>query len=115
MAVRLPPCRLARLLLDWGRTASTGKPEMRFTMALTHEEIANMAGTSRETVTRTLSDLRQKMLITVKGPTVVIRDKAALEALSMLGMAPSEDGEEAEAVSDKEPSHPNIQKFMRTA
>jgi len=26
--------------------------EIRFTMALTHEEIANMAGTSRETVTR---------------------------------------------------------------
>ncbi len=44
--------RLARLLLDWGRSTANGKPEIRFTMALTHEEIANMAGTSRETVTR---------------------------------------------------------------
>jgi CRP/FNR family transcriptional regulator len=40
--------RLARLLLDWGRASANGKPEIRFTMALTHEEIANMAGTSRE-------------------------------------------------------------------
>ena len=42
--------RLAGVLLDWGRAASCGKPEMRFTMALTHEELANLVGSSRETV-----------------------------------------------------------------
>ena len=50
-------------------------------VALTHEEIAQIVGVSRETVTRTLSDLRHKSLITTKGPTVVIRDKHALEAM----------------------------------
>jgi CRP/FNR family transcriptional regulator len=39
--------RLARLLLDLGKAADNGKPEVRFTMAMTHEELANMADTSR--------------------------------------------------------------------
>jgi len=38
--VRVGCRRLARLLLDWGRSSANGKPEIRFTMALTHEEIA---------------------------------------------------------------------------
>ena len=32
---------------DWGKAASCSKPEMRFTMALTHEELANLVGSSR--------------------------------------------------------------------
>ena len=52
--------RLASVLLDWGKAASCGKPEMRFTMALTHEELANLVGSSRETVTRMLGPLVKK-------------------------------------------------------
>jgi CRP/FNR family transcriptional regulator len=79
--------RLARLLLDWGRTASNGKPdngkpEIRFTMALTHEEVASMAGTSRETVTRLLSQFKRDQWITVKGATMVITQPEKLERLS---------------------------------
>jgi CRP-like cAMP-binding protein len=36
---------------------------------------------TRETVTRALAELRTKMLISTKGPTVVIRNKAGLEAM----------------------------------
>jgi CRP/FNR family transcriptional regulator, cyclic AMP receptor protein len=64
--------RLARLLLDWGRSSANGKPEIRFTMALTHEEIANMAGTSRETVTRLLNQFRRDQWITIKGSSLTI-------------------------------------------
>lgn len=46
--------KLARLLLDWGQTGTHGQPETRFTMALTHEEIGNIIGMSRETVTPTV-------------------------------------------------------------
>jgi len=74
--------RLARLLLDWGRTASNGKPEIRFTMALTHEEVASMAGTSRETVTRLLSQFKRNQWIAVKGATMVITQPEKLERLS---------------------------------
>jgi CRP/FNR family transcriptional regulator len=74
--------RLARLLLDWGRDAANGKPEIRFTMALTHEEIANMAGTSRETVTRLLNQFRRDQWITIKGTSLTIVQPDQLERLT---------------------------------
>jgi CRP/FNR family transcriptional regulator len=78
--------RLARLLLDWGRTANNGngngKTEIRFTMALTHEEIANMAGTSRETVTRLLNQFRRDQWITIKGASLTIIKPDQLERLT---------------------------------
>src|SRR4029077_10907624 len=63
--------RLARLLLDWGKAASNGKPEIRFTMALTHEEIANMAGTPRETVARLLNQFRRDQWTVIKGASLI--------------------------------------------
>ncbi len=74
--------RLARLLLDWGKNASIGKPEMRFTMALTHEELANMAGTSRETVTRLLNQFRRDEWITIKGASMTIVKPEQLERIT---------------------------------
>jgi len=64
--------RLASVLLDWGRAASCGQAEMRFTMALTHEDLASLAGTSRETVTRTLSKFKKEKLIQIRGSSLHI-------------------------------------------
>jgi CRP/FNR family transcriptional regulator len=69
-------------LLDWGRAAGSDKPEIRFTMALTHEEIANMAGTSRETVTRLLNQFRRDNWITIKGASMTIIKPDQLERLT---------------------------------
>jgi CRP/FNR family transcriptional regulator, cyclic AMP receptor protein len=74
--------RLASVLLDWGRTASCGKPGMRFTMALTHEELANLAGTSRETVTRTLGKFQREKLIQVRGVSLTILDPERLAQIA---------------------------------
>jgi CRP/FNR family cyclic AMP-dependent transcriptional regulator len=74
--------RLTSILLEWGRSASCGKPVMNFTMSLTHEELANMAGTSRETITRTISRLKKEKLITVKGSSFTILAPAKLELVS---------------------------------
>jgi len=49
-------------------------------LTLTHEEIGQIIGTSRETVTRTLGDFKSKHLAELKGSTLVIQNKAALEA-----------------------------------
>jgi CRP/FNR family transcriptional regulator, cyclic AMP receptor protein len=73
--------KVARFLLDRAASGKETNQGVRMNVALTHEEIAQVVGVSRETVTRTLSDLRHKSLITTKGPTVVIRNKPALEAL----------------------------------
>jgi CRP/FNR family cyclic AMP-dependent transcriptional regulator len=74
--------KVARLLLDWGRAAADGKPEIRFTVALTHEEIANMAGMSRETVTRTFNQFRRNQWITIHGASVTIVRPDRLEWLA---------------------------------
>ena len=68
--------RVARLLLDM---ASEEGGE-RITRRLTHHTIAQMIGSSRETVSRTMRDLTDKGLIAVQRRDIVIRDRAALEA-----------------------------------
>jgi CRP/FNR family transcriptional regulator, cyclic AMP receptor protein len=75
--------RLAGVLLDWGRAASCGKPEMRFTMALTHEELANLVGSSRETVTRMLGRFKRQKLIQMRGASILILSPEKLELLSV--------------------------------
>lgn len=50
---------------------------------MTHEEMAQRIGASRETVTRLLSNLKRKELIGVEGTGLVIRDRSALEALAV--------------------------------
>lgn len=79
--------KLAKLLLEWahdGKNNKDGKVkgEVRLTVTLTHEEIAQLIGTSRETVTRALADLKKKQLVQVKGSTVLIRNRVALEKLA---------------------------------
>lgn len=74
--------RLASLLLEWGRAAAHGKAEMRFTMALTHEDLANLIGTSRETVTRMLTKFKRDKLIQMRGATLVILAPEKLEMMA---------------------------------
>ena len=54
---------------------------LRLKVLLTHEEIAQMIGTTRETVTRLLSDFKRKKIIDVKGSTLFVLDRDNLEAL----------------------------------
>jgi CRP/FNR family transcriptional regulator len=75
------PAKLASVLLDWGRMGHSepGQP-LRFRMPLTHEELGNMAGISRETVTRTLSKFKNEKLIEQNGESMVLLDPNAMEA-----------------------------------
>ena len=65
--------KLAKLLLDWcdknGEVLAKG---IRLKVLLTHEEIAQMIGTTRETVTRLLSDFKRRKILDVKGSTFVV-------------------------------------------
>lgn len=76
--------KLAKLLLSWttGREKENGACEIRIRSSLTHEEMAQMIGSSRETVTRLLSELKKKEFIRLEGSTLVIRNRTALEALA---------------------------------
>jgi CRP/FNR family transcriptional regulator len=71
--------KLARLLLQWAADGRASQGVIRLKLALTHEEVAQLIGTSRETVTRTLGELKKRKVLELHGSTLVIRDKAALE------------------------------------
>ena len=73
--------KLARFLLDLSPNQDDEKGEIRVTLTFTHEEIAQMIGASRETVTRLFTDFKKKQLLQVKGSTVIIKSRAALENL----------------------------------
>lgn len=73
--------KLARFLVESAHKGEPTSQGVRVNLRLTHEEIAQVIGVSRETVTRSLSELRNKMVITTKGPHVLIRNKSALEAM----------------------------------
>lgn len=73
--------KMASFLLESAVHGQETPKGIRFNLSLTHEEIAQVVGVTRETVTRALTELRTKMLISTKGPSVLIRDKSALEAM----------------------------------
>jgi CRP/FNR family transcriptional regulator, cyclic AMP receptor protein len=70
--------KFARFLLEQASESRKEEGEVRLTLTLTHEEIAQMIGSSRETVTRLFSDFKRKQLLQVKGSSVVIQDIAVL-------------------------------------
>jgi CRP/FNR family transcriptional regulator len=72
---------LARFLLDLTAGHDNGNGEIRVTLTLTHEEIAQMIGASRETVTRLFGDFKKRQLLQAKGSTLIIKNKAGLESI----------------------------------
>lgn len=76
-----PAEKFARLLLSWHpeEVAASGQSHIRLTF--THEEIAEMIGTTRETVSRLFSEFKKKELLRLKGSSLIIRDRAALERM----------------------------------
>lgn len=79
--------KLAKLFLSWcetngksnGNGKGNGNGHIHLKISYTHEEIAEMIGASRETVTRLLRVFREKNLITLKGSDLVVLDKKQLE------------------------------------
>lgn len=77
--------KLAQFLLDWCAHRCRSNGETRVALTLTHEEIAESIGASRETVTRLFSDFKRRQLLQVKGATLVLLDKTALERIAASG------------------------------
>ena len=76
-----PGEKFAKLLLSWHPEPANSNGQAQIKLTLTHEEIAEMIGTTRETVSRLFSDFKKKQLLQVKGSTLVIRNKSALEKM----------------------------------
>jgi CRP/FNR family transcriptional regulator len=77
--------KLARLIMRWGRDFGERTHDgIRVRILLTQEEIAQIIGASRETVTRLFSVLKRDEIIRVKRDSLWIRDTDALASLAQL-------------------------------
>lgn len=76
-----PAEKFAKLLLSWYPAKEPASGPLEIKLTLTHEEIAEMLGITRETVSRLFSDFKKKQLIQVKGSTLLMRSKSALERM----------------------------------
>jgi CRP/FNR family transcriptional regulator, cyclic AMP receptor protein len=74
--------KVARFLLESSFAGQETKLGVRLRLTMTHEEIGQVIGTSRETVTRTLSEFKSKHLVAVNGSMLVIPNKTALESFA---------------------------------
>ena len=74
--------RLARLLLDLlAKSGSKASEKAVLPVPLTREELAQMIGTTRETVVRQLYELRRQKLIDIQSRKIVILDRQGLKKL----------------------------------
>src|SRR5215472_2907124 len=75
--------RLGHLLVDLGHQIGEKMPtgEYRFPLLLTHEEMASMTSTTRETVTRTLGQFRKDGWIAVEDSLVTLQQPQLLAGL----------------------------------
>ena len=76
-----PSEKLAKLLLSWSSKCAQDDGSAQVRLTLTHEEVAEIIGTTRETVSRLFSEFKKKQLMQMKGATLVIRSRFALEKI----------------------------------
>ena len=76
-----PSEKFAKLLLSWSTKTTQADGSSQVKLTLTHEEIAEIIGTTRETVSRLFSEFKKKQLMQSKGATLVIRSRFALEKI----------------------------------
>ncbi len=72
--------RLARQLLEWGKSGRQTENGTQIRLRSTHAELAELLGVTRETVTRTLASFRQKHLVELEGPVLTIPSTEALKS-----------------------------------
>lgn len=75
--------RVANLLLDWSRETPETSTRGRCMMPLTHEEIASMTATTRETVTRVLGQMKRDQVISIRGAALTVLQPQELERLAV--------------------------------
>jgi CRP/FNR family cyclic AMP-dependent transcriptional regulator len=76
-----PSEKFAKLLLSWSTKTAQEDGSAQVRLTLTHEEVAEIIGTTRETVSRLFSEFKKKQLMQLKGATLVIRSRGALERI----------------------------------
>ena len=70
--------------MEWTAEAQENNGVLRVKLSLTHEELAQLIGCSRESVSRSLGEFRRQRLLELNGSTLLVHNKAALESLAAI-------------------------------
>ncbi len=89
--------RLAGLLLEWCKTGEQTESGTKIRLAFTHGEIGECIGTSRESVTRTLKDLKNQYLVIQRGSTLIVPSRDALANYTGVDSIPDDPNQPAAA------------------
>jgi CRP/FNR family transcriptional regulator len=81
------PSKLARLLLQWCAGGKTDDIDTRFHCSLTHAEIGEHIGVSRETITRTLTDFKNRGLVEQHGIILIVLNRKVLQTLAGIDLS----------------------------
>lgn len=73
--------RFARFLLECPSTLDEEKDELHIELPLTHKRIAQIIGVRRETLSRIFIDFKKKKLLRVRGQTIIVPSRSALELI----------------------------------
>jgi CRP/FNR family cyclic AMP-dependent transcriptional regulator len=73
--------RVALFVLEWAESGEVGEDGVRATLTLTHEEIGQLIGTSRETITRALGEFKSRRWIAIKGSALLVKNINALREM----------------------------------
>ena len=74
------PAKLARLFLEWCKEGEQTKRGVRIQCSLTHAEIGEHIGASRETISRIMKDFKSQGLVEQRGSILIVPNPEALEA-----------------------------------
>jgi len=75
--------KLAALLLELGEEYGVDSEDgMQIGLKITHQEMANLIGSTRETISLTLAQFKKKGLLDLHGRTVVLKDQDGLGAMT---------------------------------
>jgi CRP/FNR family transcriptional regulator len=80
--------RLAHLLLEWCGAGHPARDGIQIKCALTHREIGECIGASRETVTRALADFKAHDLVRLHGSNLVVTSPSALATYARVDSIP---------------------------
>jgi CRP/FNR family transcriptional regulator len=89
--------RLAGLLLEWCKTGKQREIGTQIRFAFTHQEIGECIGTSRESVSRSLRDLKNQYLVRQRGSTLIVPSRSALANYAGIDSMPDDPNEPAAA------------------
>jgi CRP/FNR family cyclic AMP-dependent transcriptional regulator len=84
--------RIAKLILRLGaRYGTRSGKDILLNIPLTHQEIADMVGTTRQTVTGVLGRLRRQGVLSIENHRILIESEEFLNEMSQGGSRPGED------------------------